>query len=299
MGRRGATGLAGILLVDKPAGMTSHDVVSRIRRLSGEGRVGHAGTLDPMATGLLVVLVGPYTRLEPYLSSAVKSYDAAITFGSSTDTDDAEGQIVATTDVPASLFDEGLGEGVLGRFLGKSKQRPPAYSAIKVNGEVAHRAARSGAPLELAQRDIEVYEARLEGVDSVRKSWDVSFRVSKGTYIRALARDIGEQVGVPAHLSGLRRTASGTLSIEEASPLEGLKDVAEKFTDPVLALGLPVVDVDANAIANGASLPRDLAGGLPDGVNVSVVCAGELRAVYFTEAGRLVPRVVLPPKGTP
>jgi len=294
MGRRGATGLAGILLVDKPAGLTSHDVVARIRRLTGEGRVGHAGTLDPMATGLLVILVGPYTRLEPYMSSADKTYNATITFGSSTDTEDAEGAVVASAEVPDSVLDRTFAERVLAGFLGPQKQRPPAYSAIKVNGTVAHRAARSGSPIELAERDITVFEAQVLGVDARQCAWNVSFRVSKGTYIRSLARDLGEAVGVPSHLSGLRRTASGPLSVEDSHRLDELTDVVGAFTDPIAALGLPVIHVEDTMIANGSPLDIALARGLAVDTDVTVVCNGILRAIYRVTGDRLVPRVVLP-----
>ncbi len=297
MGRRGATDLAGILLVDKPAGLTSHDVVARVRRVTGEGRVGHAGTLDPMATGLLVLLVGPYTRLEPYLSSAEKEYTAAIAFGSSTDTDDAEGTVIASAPVPPGVLDADYAAEVLHGFLGASMQLPPSYSAIKVGGAVAHRAARSGSPLELAERSINVLSAELLGVEAETATWNVAFRVSKGTYIRALARDIGERLGVPAHLAGLRRTASGTLRLEDAQPLEGLTDPTAAFVDPLGALGLPVVEVESALIANGAPLDRALAHDVADGVDLAVTCAGELRAVYSAAADRLIPRVVLPHGG--
>src|SRR5512140_2878132 len=134
MAKRGATDLAGILPVDKPAGMTSHDVVAQVRSATGEGRVGHAGTLDPMATGLLVVLVGPFTRLEPYLSQDEKSYLARIGFGTGTDTDDAEGTAVETAPVPECVLDPGFARSTLARVIGPSIQTPPAYSAIKVKG---------------------------------------------------------------------------------------------------------------------------------------------------------------------
>lgn len=294
MGRRGATGLAGILPVDKPGGMTSHDVVARIRRLTGEGRVGHAGTLDPMATGLLVILVGPYTRLEPYLSSAQKAYEARIAFGSATDTDDAEGSVVSTGTVSPAVLDTAFAAEALSKLVGASMQRPPAYSAIKVDGEVAHRAARAGAPLDLAERAIEVFSADLLNIDPDHATWDVAFRVSKGTYIRAIARDLGETVGVPAHLAGLRRTASGTLTINEAMALDESTELTSRFVDPVAALGLTAIEVDPTLIANGAALPRDIASGVRDDTDVAIVCNGVLRAVYRTTVRQVIPRVVLP-----
>ncbi len=210
--RRGATGLSGILLVDKPEGMTSHDVVAIVRRATGEGRVGHAGTLDPAATGLLVVLVGPATRLEPYLSSATKSYEATIAFGAATDTDDADGAVIATSPVPTEVGDPVYARALLARLLGDSEQMPPTYSAIKTAGEVAHRVARAGGEVVVRPRAIRVDEARLLDVDPETESWRVAFTVSKGTYIRALARDVGLAADTHAHLSGLTRTNSGRAS---------------------------------------------------------------------------------------
>ncbi len=299
MGRRGATGLSGVLLVDKPAGMTSHDVVARVRRITGEGRVGHAGTLDPMATGLLVVLVGPMTRLEPFLSAAEKSYEATIAFGTATDTDDAEGATVATGDVRPEVLDPAYASLVLAGFLGPAEQRPPAYSAIKVGGEVAHRAARAGAPIELAMRPIEVFEATLTGIDADAARWDVAFRVSKGTYIRALARDIGEAVGVPAHLSALRRTGSGSLRIADAHALDAIADITAAFTDPVAALGLRALEVDPARIANGGPLDRQAGDAIETGENVALTADGELLAICSATEDRLVARVVLPGRNRP
>lgn len=297
--RRGATSLAGILLVDKPAGMTSHDVVARVRRATGEGRVGHAGTLDPLATGLLVVLVGPYTRLEPYLSSAEKSYLATLRFGAETDTDDAEGAITRTSPTDESLFAPERAREVLRGFLGKSEQQPPAYSAIKVGGQVAHRAARAGGALELAPRPIEVYEAELLSVDADEREWTVAFRVSKGTYVRALARDIGRSAGSAAHLAGLRRTASGASDVAQALSLEDVERAAAVggieglFADPLAALGLPVVEAPRESVECGRSVA--LSASVQDCAEdtlVAVVAEGELAAVYRRRADLLVPDAV-------
>ncbi|HEX9093734.1 MAG TPA: tRNA pseudouridine(55) synthase TruB, partial [Coriobacteriia bacterium] len=264
-GRRGATGLAGVLPVDKPAGMTSHDVVAAIRRATGEGRVGHAGTLDPLATGLLVVLVGPYTRLEPYLSGATKTYEARIAFGSETDTDDAEGATVSIEPVPDELFDAHRAQSALDAFLGEGMQTPPTYSAIKVDGRVAHRAARSGEALALQPRAVSVEVAELWAMDARARTWDVLFSVSKGTYVRALARDIGRACGTAAHLTALRRTESGFLHIDQAHALERVLDASvsgtlpELFADPAASLGLPVVEGDPVALAAGSPMPGGLA----------------------------------------
>ena len=297
--RRGATTLAGILLVDKPAGMTSHDVVAIVRRATGEGRVGHAGTLDPMATGLLVVLVGPYTRLEPYLSAARKSYRARILFGEETDTDDAEGTVVRTAAVPDAVRDPAFAAETLAATVGQSMQMPPAYSAIKVGGRVAYRAARAGEALELAQRPIDVHKATLVSVDPATPSWDVDYEVSKGTYVRALARDLGRACGTAAHLAALRRTASGGLSLTDAHTLDSIGAAAGRgrindlFTDPIAALDLPVQDADAADLANGRPIPLGAAFAGSDSDLVAVVSDGALAGVYRVHTDRLVPVVVL------
>lgn len=300
MTRRGATALRGILPVDKPAGMTSHDVVALMRSASGEGRVGHAGTLDPMATGMLVVLVGPYTRLAPFLTPATKTYEATIAFGSETDTDDAQGEIVRRAPLPSELMDEGFARHVLAGFVGRSSQVPPAYSAIKVGGEVAHRAARAGSPLTLAPRDIDVERAELLAVDGGTGSWRVSFVVSKGTYVRALARDIGRACGCAAHLSALRRTASGTLTLDRAHTLEQIRSAAADdrlagcFADPLSVLDMPAIEADPGALGSGAPLPLPPGAPWAPGSPVAITLDGSLAGVYRVAADRLVPAVVLP-----
>lgn len=303
MSRRGATSLRGILPVDKPAGMTSHDVVARLRRATGEGRIGHAGTLDPDATGLLVMLIGPYTRLEPYLSSAQKSYEARISFGAETDTDDAAGEVVRSAAPPASCFDPIHASEVLESFLGPSLQMPPAYSAIKVDGRTAHRAARAGTALELEPRPIEVFEAVLQQIDPGLMTWEVAFRVSKGTYIRALARDIGRACGAAAHLSSLRRTASGPLDLTRALPLdEAISEIdagrlSDLLVDPLVALGLPVVAAPAGSTRFGASLSADLVPAADAAGLVAVSTSGRLSGIYRPTPSALTPVVVLPEDG--
>lgn len=302
--KRGATSLAGILLVDKPAGMTSHDVVAIVRRETGEGRVGHAGTLDPMATGLLVVLIGPFTRLEPFLSAARKSYDARIVFGSETDTDDAGGAMVRTADVPETIRDPAYARTMLAAALGPALQSPPAYSAIKVAGRVAHKAARAGEALELAPRPVEVFAAALTAVDPAMPSWDVAYTVSKGTYVRALARDLGRACGTAAHLGALRRTASGPLLLADACSLGDVAAAAEEgaidrlFADPLVALGLPLHEADRESLANGRSLAVGASNQEDDGALRAVTVDGALAGVYRACGERLVPVVVLTSGGT-
>ena len=293
--RRGATDLAGLLLIDKPAGMTSHDVVHRVRRATGERRVGHAGTLDPSATGVLIVLVGPYTRLERYLSGKSKSYDAVITLGAQTDTDDADGVVTARAPVPAALFDPVHADSILQRFVGTSMQAPPVYSAIKVGGQTAHRVARAGGEIDLAERQISVSMAELVAIDSEQHTWTVRFAVSKGTYIRALARDIGHEAGSAAHLSALRRTAIGAITLAETITLDDVEaatDVRALFADPLKALGLPVLridDIQARDVADGRPITGN---GIAEG-KVAVAHDARLLAIYRAENGRLVAETVL------
>ncbi|MDI6844172.1 MAG: tRNA pseudouridine(55) synthase TruB [Anaerosomatales bacterium] len=300
MPTRKATGLEGVLPVDKPAGMTSHDVVAAVRRASGERRIGHAGTLDPLATGLLVLLIGPYTRLEPYLSKSVKRYRAVVRFGVATDTDDAEGNVVEESPVPDDIFDEGFADEQVAALVGVHEQVPPVYSAIKRGGVTAHRAARAGAPIALEPRPIEIFEARLLRLLPEERSWEIDLAVSAGTYVRAIARDLGRSLGTCAHLAALTRTASGNLSLDDAHPLDECVTAASEgrladlFVDPFRALGLPIVDADAPAVLAGRQLPA------PPGSEplYAVRAEGRLAAVYRREATRLAPQAVFPKAGS-
>jgi tRNA pseudouridine55 synthase len=215
----------GILVVDKPSGMTSHDVVARARRLLGTRRVGHAGTLDPMATGVLVVLAGEATKLAAHLTAHDKRYEARVTFGAATDTLDAEGTTIATAEVPAWLTEEIAQGGRAGRLaeaiageLARREQVPPAFSAIQVDGERSYDRARKGEAVSLPPRPVEARAIRVIG--GGERSVDLDLEVSKGYYVRSLARDLGERLGVPAHLSALRRTASGCFGIARAIALD-------------------------------------------------------------------------------
>jgi tRNA pseudouridine55 synthase len=299
--KRGATDLSGVLLVDKPAGLTSHDVVGRIRRSTGERRVGHTGTLDPLATGLLVVLVGPATRLAPFLVSAEKTYEARFVFGTETDTDDADGRVTRQCSVPDEVADPFFASGTVASLVGTHEQMPPAYSAVKVDGRVAHRAARAGAPLELTARTIDVVSARLLGLScETDVAWDLDLTVSKGTYIRVLARDVGRAVNCAAHLGALRRTRAGTADLKAAYRLEDLDSasaVRERFTDPCGVLDLPVVEVRADAprVESGAPLPDTaVPQGLQQGSSVAIRSGERLLAVYRREGDVLKAQAVIP-----
>ncbi len=302
MTRRGATTLAGLLPVDKPTGMTSHDVVAAVRRLSGEGRVGHAGTLDPTATGLLVVLIGPYSRLAPYLSGEDKSYVATFLFGSETDTDDAAGVVTLERPVPQGLLTESGAAEALRSILGDHEQVPPDYSAVKSGGRTAHRAARGGSPIELSARPVTVHAATLLSVDPDARAWIVEIEVSKGTYVRSLARDLGRAQGTAAHVGDLRRTRSGMLDVAAAHSLDQVESAAAQdrlvslFADPIAALGLPTVSTADEGVLHGGALARELADA-PDGSAVAVLVAGRLAGVYRAEGDHLRPEVVLPLQG--
>ena len=219
--RRGATDLSGVLAVDKPSGMTSHDVVDRLRRITGEGRIGHAGTLDPAATGLLLVCIGPACRLADELMVGDKTYEARVLFGAATDTDDAEGSVIATAPIPAELADGDFARGVLAGFVGEQQQMPPQFAAIKKDGKAAYKSARAGIHVELEPRTVTVHELRL--IAATKDYWDIEAKVSKGTYIRSLARDLGETIGSKAHVGALRRTKSGTIDLDSAHTLEELE----------------------------------------------------------------------------
>ena len=222
--RRGATDLDGILLVDKSSGMTSHDVVDAVRVISGEGRVGHTGTLDPAASGLMIICVGPATKLADQLSGLDKDYLGLVQFGSSTTTDDAEGEVLETAQVPAELVDPDYAKSILVAFTGTVLQMPPQFSAIKQKGVRAYQQARKGQAVELQPREVTISQLTVQIIDSDK--WLISASVSKGTYIRSLARDIGQAVGCPAHLAELRRTRVGNYHISDALTLEAIKQQA-------------------------------------------------------------------------
>ena len=221
------SGKDGLVIVDKPGGMTSHDVVARIRRLAGTKRVGHAGTLDPMATGVLVVGVEKATRLLGYLALTEKQYDATIRLGQSTSTDDAEGELTGGASA-ADLMPQALAVAVQG-LTGEIEQVPPAVSAIKVDGQRAYKLTRAGAAPDLKPRPVTVHEFTVTAIRPAEGGLldvDATVRCSSGTYIRALARDLGNNLGTGGHPTRLRRTRVGGYGLEGARTLEHL---AERF----------------------------------------------------------------------
>ena len=222
---------AGIVLVDKPEGWTSHDVVAFLRPILGTRRVGHAGTLDPLASGLLVVLYGHATRLATELHLARKTYLADVVLGAETTTDDREGAASARAEVPE--LDDGVVRGILARFVGRQLQVPPAYSAIHVGGRRAYARSRRGETVLLGPRPIEIDSLEL----LARERGRIRLRVvcSSGTYVRALARDLGRALGTRAHLGGLRRLAIGPFVVDEAVTPDQLRgSTATELADRVL-----------------------------------------------------------------
>ncbi|WP_174530349.1 tRNA pseudouridine(55) synthase TruB [Micromonospora maritima] len=222
----------GLIVVDKPGGMTSHDVVARVRRLARTRRVGHGGTLDPMATGVLVIGVGRATRLLTYVIGAGKSYTATIRLGQSTVTDDAEGEVVAST--PAGAVTDEAVRAALAVLTGEIDQVPSAVSAIKIDGQRAYKRVRDGETVELPARRVTV--SRLD-VRAIRRDTpdvvdvDVDVTCSSGTYIRALARDAGVALGVGGHLTALRRTSVGAFTLAEAATLDQLEERAPEVVN--------------------------------------------------------------------
>lgn len=219
--------IEGVLLVDKPTDHTSHDVVARLRGKLRIKRIGHAGTLDPMATGLLVILVGKATRLSQYLMSVDKEYEGTAELGKITDSQDADGQVMETRPVPP-LTAEAVGAAISG-FLGDQYQMPPMFSAIKIGGVPLYKKARQGEEVEREPRFIRVMSWDLTGFTLPR--FDFRLRCTKGTYVRTLVHDLGQKLGCGAHLAGLRRTASGGLRVEQALTL-----------DQIEALSLPEIE---------------------------------------------------------
>lgn len=216
--------ITGALVVDKPVGMTSHDVVKVIRNGTGIRRAGHTGTLDPRASGVLVVLIGPAVRLSEFLSASDKRYQAILRFGVATDTYDTEGKQVGETKSVDHITENDF-QQLLKDYIGKIAQVPPAYSAVKVNGEKAYNLARKGEPVELEPRLIDVYNLELLEWSPPEAVIDVY--ASSGTYVRSLANDLGNDLGVGAHLTGLRRTKNGQFTLRDAVRLQDLQESFE------------------------------------------------------------------------
>lgn len=273
----------------KPAGPTSHDVVDIVRRALGEQRVGHLGTLDPFAKGLLVLVVGRATRLAPFAAEWPKSYEGVIRLGVTTDTDDATGAVVATA--PWTGVTLAQLAAVIGGFRGGYEQRPPAYSAVKIEGERAYRRARRGETVVPEPRPVEIRE--LEIVEAAVPDLEFRATVSAGTYVRSLARDIGAALGCGAHLTALQRTAVGPLRLADAIAPEAVtRDALQDAA--VLVAHMPRRQVDKRereAVLHGRPIAGDPAG---EGRGPIAVFAGDELLAVADQVGDLVkPRVVV------
>jgi len=282
----------GIFIVDKPEGITSHDVVNRARKIISSKKVGHAGTLDPFATGVLIVGFNQGTKLLPFLQTDEKEYEATVRLGIETDTLDREGRILREISCPKISYDE-MGE-ILASFVGRQSQIPPAYSAIKKKGVPLYKLARKGEEIEVPPREVEIYSIRLNSLDIP----DVSFTVcsSSGFYVRSLARDIGIKIGCGGHLKSLRRVRSGRFGLEKAIPLERLKERGSGWTCEAIglreALSLPDVAVEPQAaemIRMGKELSaKDICSGEVIKGKFMLTCNNDLVAVAENgESGKL------------
>ncbi len=302
---------SGLVIVDKPGGMTSHDVVARVRRLAGTRRVGHAGTLDPMATGVLVVGVEKATRLLGYLTLTEKEYAATIRLGQSTSTDDAEGEVTGTGSA-AGVSAETLSKAVAG-LTGEIQQVPPAVSAIKVDGQRAYRLTRAGAAPELKPRPVTVYEFAVTATRPVKGDGEVgglldvdaTVRCSSGTYIRALARDLGVTLSTGGHLTRLRRTRVGGYGVEAARTLEQLADRFEMLPlEQAASAAFPrrnLSEDEARRLANGGRLAAaapaivgsaTVGSAASPGPTAAYAPDGTLIALVTEESGQARPLVV-------
>ncbi|MEK6588822.1 MAG: tRNA pseudouridine(55) synthase TruB [Chloroflexota bacterium] len=271
----------GIIVVDKPLGPSSHDVVERVRSGTGESKVGHAGTLDPRASGVLVLCLGPATRLSEYLSSSTKVYEAVVRFGKATETYDSEGEPnLQTGKVPSA----GQIEEALESFRGEIVQKPPPYSAVKVKGKKAYELAREGKPVALEPRTVTIYT--LEAHEFRPPDLSLRIECSAGTYIRSLANDLGEALSTGAHLAALRRVRAGPFSLADAVDLltlesamsdgswrQYLRPAAEALPDlPIIRLA----EAELERIRNGLTIPSETN---PHGLARALAPSGELVAI--------------------
>lgn len=289
---------SGFLLVDKEPGWTSHDVVAKVRNIIG-GKVGHAGTLDPMATGLLVLGLGRSTRLLRFVQSFPKEYEATAVFGVATDTLDADGAVIDRNPLPVTEDDL---EPLLERFTGRIHQVPPMVSARKVEGRRLYELAREGKVVEREARPVDIHA--LQVLEVAPSSYpEVRFRVvcSSGTYVRTLADDLARALGGRAHLASLRRTRNGSLRVEDAHPVASLMAAANDralgslIVPPARALDdLPGIALDpamADAVRNGAAIPATNVDA-PDGSLVRLLDADDLLGVYRVDGPRVKAEVV-------
>ena len=294
----------GFLLVDKAGGWTSHDVVAKTRGLLGIRKIGHAGTLDPMATGLLVLGIGAATRLLRFITDQPKEYLATVCLGVATDTLDAEGEVMDRRPMTVTMDD--VAE-VMKRFIGDILQTPPMVSAVKIGGKRLHHLARRGQEVERPARSVRVESLRLEGFEPGPYP-RVRLRVvgGRGLYVRVLADDMAIALGGRGHLTELRRIRSGQLEVEDARTVEQLEELRgkDRLSDAILAPGdglahLPklAMDGEEKAVQNGRRFPVE--SGHPTGEAVAMMSGPDLLAVYRVGDGELAPEVVLPVRNNP
>jgi tRNA pseudouridine55 synthase len=300
--------MLGVVNLDKPVGPTSHDMVGLLRRLTASRRIGHAGTLDPLASGVLPILVGGATRFSEELTGGSKRYDAVIRLGATSATDDGEGPIIPGE---RSLPDDDAIRAALGTFVGSFDQLPPAFSARKSGGRTAHRAARAGEPLVLSVRRVTVHGIELRAITRGEGTVDVAvdLRTGAGTYVRSVARDLGQALGCGGYLLTLRRTEAAGLRVDDAltpEQLERLRD-GGRLADAVLPvaelLPLPRVrltEADAVRFRNGSriALVGETDADAADGRRVVLDRSDQLLGVGSVLAGQLQPEKVLAPTGT-
>jgi len=291
--------MLGVVNLDKPVGPTSHDMVGLLRRLTGTRRIGHAGTLDPLASGVLPILVGPATRFSQELTGGRKRYDAVIRLGQRSATDDAEGPIEPG---PGPLPVRAEVEAALAGFVGTFEQRPPAFSARKSGGQTAHRAARAGTPLEMPSRSVTVDSIELLGYEEGEAWVDVrvDLRCGPGTYVRSIARDLGDRLGCGGHLVALRRTEAAGLRLDGAHTPDELERLADagRLRDAILPVGgllpLPRLALDAEqAVRFRHGSAVRLGGVTPAAGRHAVFGDEELLGVGSVTGGMLQPEKVL------
>lgn len=290
----------GLVVVDKPAGWTSHDVVARLRRVHGQRRVGHAGTLDPAATGVLLVGLGRVTRLLRFLSDAGKAYRGVVVLGIATDTLDADGTVTAERPMPVTREEV---EAAAAGFVGDIEQVPPMVSAVRIGGRRLHELAREGVEVDRPARPVRIERLEVEAFAAgPHPQATIRLECSSGTYVRTLAADLGAALGGPAHLASLRRLAVASFGLDEAHTLEEIEaDPAAHVLDPATAMrDLPVIRADrelAVAVARGTPIGGDAVPGPGAGPGPFAVLGpdGELLAVHERRGAMTRAAVVLPP----
>ena len=284
MGRKRESKHHGVIVVDKPAGMTSHDVVSKTRKAYDTRAVGHAGTLDPMATGVLVIGIGRGTKLVPWLTAMDKTYETTVRLGVATHSLDADGDVVQEKSVPPLTLESVA--AVASSFVGTHPQRAPVVSAIKVEGRALHERVRRGEDVEAPVRDVTLHS--VEMLDVSETEIRARLHCGKGFYVRSFGRDLAEKLGTVGHLSALRRTASGRFSLAEAATLDALPVPVLTLAEAASRL-MPTVNANERGVddaRHGRRIAAEDVSAMPDG-DAALIHEGELVAVVYPEEGKL------------